>query len=89
MQAPLQYTPVIPAIKRLRQEEDGLESCESEGESRGLSAQLKPDTNKTGSQVMVAHDFNPSTWEAQTGGYLDVQGQSGLHIEFQDSQSTR
>jgi hypothetical protein len=32
---------------------------------------------------MVAHAFNPSTWEAEAGGF---QGQPGLQNEFQDSQ---
>jgi hypothetical protein len=32
---------------------------------------------------VVAHAFNPSTWEAEAGG---VQGQPGLQSEFQDSQ---
>jgi hypothetical protein len=32
----------------------------------------------------VAHAFNPSTWETETGRF---QGQRGLQIEFQDSQS--
>jgi hypothetical protein len=38
--------------------------------------------------AMVAHAFNPSTWDAETGGYLRlwVQGQTGLQSEFQDSQ---
>ena len=35
---------------------------------------------------MVAHSFNSSTWEAETGGSLWVQDQPGLHREFQDSQ---
>jgi hypothetical protein len=32
---------------------------------------------------VVAHTFNPSTWEAEAGGF---QGQPGLQSEFQDSQ---
>jgi hypothetical protein len=36
------------------------------------------------SQAMVAHTFNPSTWEAETGPYLSLQ--PGLQSEFQDSQ---
>jgi hypothetical protein len=36
----------------------------------------------------VAHAFNPSTWEAEAGGFLSsVRGQPGLQSEFQDSQS--
>lgn len=35
---------------------------------------------------MVVHDFHPSTWEAETDGSPWVQGQRGLHSEFQDSQ---
>jgi hypothetical protein len=39
---------------------------------------------------MVAHAFNPSTWEAEAeaeaGGFL-IQGQPDLQREFQDSQS--
>ena len=34
---------------------------------------------------MVAHAFNPSTWEAEAGEFW-VQVQPGLQIEFQDSQ---
>jgi hypothetical protein len=34
---------------------------------------------------VVAHTFNPSTWEAEAGGFL-VQVQPGLQSEFQDSQ---
>ena len=33
-------------------------------------------------QAVVAHAFNPSTWEAEAGGFLS----SGLQSEFQDSQ---
>jgi len=28
---------------------------------------------------IVAHTFNPSTWEAEDGGFLWVLGQSFLH----------
>jgi hypothetical protein len=31
---------------------------------------------------VVVHTFNPSTWEAEAGGFLS----SGLQSEFQDSQ---
>ena len=34
---------------------------------------------------MVAHTFNPSTREADAGGFW-VRGQSGLQSELQDSQ---
>ena len=34
---------------------------------------------------MVAHAFNPSTWEAEAGGFLNP----GLQNEFQDSQGYR
>jgi hypothetical protein len=34
---------------------------------------------------VVAHAFNPSTWEAEAGGFLS-RGQPGLQSEFQDSQ---
>jgi hypothetical protein len=33
---------------------------------------------------MVAHAFNPSTWEAEAGGFLSSR--PGLQSEFQDSQ---
>jgi hypothetical protein len=33
---------------------------------------------------VVAHAFNPSTWEAQAGGFLSFQ--PGLQSEFQNSQ---
>jgi hypothetical protein len=36
---------------------------------------------------VVAHAFNPSTWEAEAGGFLFwVRGQPGLQSKFQDSQ---
>ena len=38
---------------------------------------------------MVACAFNPSTWEAETGRSLRIQGQPGLHSEFQASWSYR
>ena len=34
---------------------------------------------------VVVHAFSPSTREAEAGGSLRVQGQPGLHSEFQDS----
>jgi hypothetical protein len=34
---------------------------------------------------MAAHAFNPSTWEAEAGGFLSWS-QPGLQSEFQDSQ---
>ena len=46
--------------------------------------------NRYSHRTVVAHAFNPSTWEAEAeaeaGGSLGVQGQSGLQSEFQDSQ---
>jgi hypothetical protein len=33
---------------------------------------------------MVAHAFNPSTWEAEAGRFLSLR--PGLQSEFQDSQ---
>ena len=36
---------------------------------------------------MVLHVFNTSTWEAEAGRCVWVQGQPGLESEFQDSQS--
>jgi hypothetical protein len=39
------------------------------------------------SRVVVAHVFNPSTQEAEAGGFLSSRpGQPGLQSEFQDSQ---
>jgi hypothetical protein len=35
---------------------------------------------------VVVHAFNPSTWEAEAGGFW-VRGQPGLQSEFQDSQN--
>jgi hypothetical protein len=34
---------------------------------------------------VVAHAFNPSTWQAEAGGFLS-SSQPGLQSEFQDSQ---
>ena len=34
---------------------------------------------------VVAHVFNPRTWEAEAGGFLS-QGQPGLQSEFLNSQ---
>ena len=39
---------------------------------------------KEDSWVVVAHAFNPSTWEAEAGRYLWFQGKPGLQSEFQD-----
>lgn len=36
---------------------------------------------------MVVHALNPTTQEAETGGFLWVQGQPGLHKELQENQS--
>ena len=36
----------------------------------------------------MAHAFTPSPREAKAGGSLSVQGQSGLHREFQDGQGS-
>ena len=36
------------------------------------------------SRAVVAHTFNPSTWEAEAGGFLSLQ--PGLQSEFQDRQ---
>jgi hypothetical protein len=36
-------------------------------------------------QVVVAHTFSPSTWEAKAGRFLS-SSQPGLQSEFQDSQ---
>ena len=33
---------------------------------------------------MVGHNFNPSTWKAEAGGSLWIQGQPDLHSKFQD-----
>jgi len=35
----------------------------------------------------VAHTFNPTTWEAEAGGFLWVRGQPGLQSKFQESWS--
>ena len=35
-------------------------------------------------QAVVVHAFNPSSWEAEAGRYLLVQGQHGLQSKFQD-----
>ena len=35
---------------------------------------------------MVAHAFNPSTWEAEAGGFLRISKTAWSTKEFQDSQ---
>jgi hypothetical protein len=35
---------------------------------------------------MVAHAFNPSTWEAEAGGFLSSRPAWSTEFEFQDSQ---
>jgi hypothetical protein len=44
---------------------------------------LKKGPNKPG---VVAHTFNPSTWERQRQGNFSVRGQPGPQSKFQDSQ---
>jgi hypothetical protein len=39
--------------------------------------------NKAQGQEVMAHTFNPNTWEAEVGRF---RGQPGLQSEFQDSQ---
>ena len=41
------------------------------------------------SQVLVLHAFNPSTWEAEAGGSLWVQGQPSLQSVFQNKQTNK
>jgi hypothetical protein len=52
----------------------------------------------SGSQAVVAHAFNPSTWEAEAGGFLRlrpvwstelVPGQPGLHRETLSRNKTK
>jgi hypothetical protein len=43
---------------------------------------------KSESLAVVAHAFDPSTWEARQADFW-VQGQPGLQSEFQDSQGYR
>ena len=38
------------------------------------------------SWAVVAHSFNPSTWEAEASPSLCIQGQPGLQSKFQDNQ---
>ena len=46
---------------------------------------LRPFNNVLISRAVVAHPFNPSTWEAEAGGFLSSRP-AGLQSEFQDSQ---
>lgn len=39
------------------------------------------------SMCVMKHAFNPRTWNGEAGGFLKVQGQPGLHNEFQDRQN--
>jgi hypothetical protein len=54
--------------------EEGREGGRKEGKKEGI--------HPTG---VVAHTFNLSSWEAEAGGYLWVQGQPDL-LEFQANQ---
>ena len=46
---------------------------------------MKGYESREGSRAVVAHAFNPSTWQAEAGGFLS-SSQPGLQSEFQDSQ---
>jgi hypothetical protein len=46
---------------------------------------LRPFNNVLISRAVVAHPFNPSTWEAEAGGFLSSRP-ACLQSEFQDSQ---
>jgi hypothetical protein len=35
----------------------------------------------------VAHEFNPSTWEAKADEFLWVQGQPGLRSKFRSART--
>jgi hypothetical protein len=45
----------------------------------------KKKKKKKWGRAVVAHVFNPSTWEAESGGFLSSRP-PGLQSEFQDSQ---
>lgn len=32
----------------------------------------------TDQRILLAHDYNPTTWEAELGGLLQVRGQTSL-----------
>jgi hypothetical protein len=38
------------------------------------------------SRAVVAHAFNPSTWEAEAGGFLSLRPAWSIQRDFQDSQ---
>lgn len=52
-----------------------------EAKGRGPPSQKQ----RSGGLGMVAHVCHPSTWEAEVGESLQVQGQPGLHSEFKAS----
>ena len=52
--------------------------------SLSLTSPNSPQKSKL-SRAVVAHTFNPSTWEAEAGRFLS-RGQPGLQSKFQDSQ---
>jgi hypothetical protein len=60
--------PLIPAIGRQ------VDFCEFEARLvyRGSSRTDKATKRNTG-QAVVAHAFNPSTWEAEAGGFLSLR----------------
>jgi hypothetical protein len=40
------------------------------------------------SQVVVVHAFNPSTWEAEAGGFLNSRP-PGLQVSFRTARATQ
>ena len=63
---------VIVASKRLRKgeyESQPILGYRHKEFKAGLDSVMKPLRNVV-HQAVVAHDFNPSTWEAEAGGFL-------------------
>jgi hypothetical protein len=65
--------PLIPALRKQRQ----VDLCKFKATLDGVSFRIDRSTqrnpvlkNKQTSQVVVAHAFNPSTWEAEAGRFL-------------------
>lgn len=77
---------MIISVYREIEKECALRNCVSQRKDTSVRvSHTIPDVWSQG-WVAVVPAFTPSTWEAEIGSSLWVQGQTGLQNEFQDSQ---